>query len=353
MDTAREVATKEPDPLFIEVAMALAQRWRVVAGVPAASVLVALVLVLQMHNRYTAVTTFVPETRGRAGATSALAGLAAAAGISLGVGEPGQSPQFYANLLRSTPIVYGVLQTRFAHIVSEGDGRSGDSVALVDYLQPGPEPLDSRLERAAKSLGSVTDIDVDPPTGIVRLKVTAPRPALAAAIANEYVHQLNLFNRDSRQSQARSRRVFAAARAAEAAGTLAAAEEALRVFYERNRQFTASPGLRFEEGRLRRQLDIQQELYLSMSREAEMARISEADETPVITVIEPALVPTRKSAPNRKRTLLGVAVATLCLTISWVVFFELQRDQLRTGLATLQARMRPLLPRPFGRVPRA
>ncbi len=175
--------------------------------------------------------------------------------------------------------------------------------------------------------------------------MVAAKPALAAGIADEFVHRLLLFNRDSRQSQAKSRRVFTESRVHEAEGALTEAEAALRGFYERNRSFDKSPALRFEEGRLRRQLDIRQDLYLSLSRELELARIREADESPVLTVIEPALVPTRKSAPNRSRTLIGVAVVMLGLTASWAVFYELQREQLQAVAATFRRRVGPLLPR--------
>ena len=336
------------DPLIVEVVVALARRWQVVIAVPALASVVTLVLLLLTPDRYQAVTSFVPETRGRVGTPGMLAGLAAAAGITLSAGDPGQTPQFYADLLSSTPIVYGVLQSRFAALTPIGDGPSGDSVALVDYLQPGSDPLPARLERAAKSLGGVTRVDLDRQTGVVRLTVVATKPTLAAAIAREYVHQLTIFNRDSRQSQARSRRVFAETRVADAERTLGDAESTMRAFYERNRVAT-SPGLRFEEGRLQRQLQIRQELYISLSRELEQARISEADESPAFTVIEAALVPTSKSGPNRRGTLLGVALVVLGLTISWVLFYELQRDALQAGVASLRARVAPLLPLSFRR----
>jgi uncharacterized protein involved in exopolysaccharide biosynthesis len=336
-------------PLTVEVAVALARRWRVLVGVPAVVALVTLLVVLFMPNRYSAVTTFVPETRGQAGASGALASLAAATGLAIGGGDPGQSPQFYADLLKSAPIVYGVLETRFAGLARARTGAAGDSLALVDYFEPGSDPLDARLERGATSLRVLTGVSLDRATGVVKVTVSAGSAALAAAIAGAYVDQLKRFNRDARQTQARSRRAFAETRVREASQELEAAEAALRAFAERNRVAT-SPGLRFEEGRLERQVQIRQDVYMSLNRELEAARINEADESPALTVIETALVPTRKSGPNRRRTLLGVTFGALVLTMSWVVFFELQREKLRAGAVTLEERALPLLPGWVGRV---
>jgi uncharacterized protein involved in exopolysaccharide biosynthesis len=330
------------DSLLVELAVALARRWRTVVAVPAVAGAVATILVLLTPNSYRAVTSFVPEARGRSGPTGSLAGLAAAAGISLGTTDPGESPQFYVDLLTSTPIVYAVLQTRFAGLVRRADTVSGDSLALVDFVQPGSDPLAERLERAAQNLRGLIDVTLNHQTGVVRLGVMARSPALAAAIAEDFVRQLNIFNRDSRQSKARVSRVFAEAQVADAERALASAEEALRTFSERNRTIE-SPGLRFEQGRLDRQVQIQQQLYITLRAELASSRIREADESPALTVIEHALAPTHKAAPNRRRTVLGVMLAALALSASWVVFYEMRSESLRAFGSNLWSRVGPLL----------
>ena len=75
----------------------------------------------------------------------------------------------------------------------------------------------------------------------------------------------------------------------------------------------------FEEGRLRRQVEVRQELYLTLRREYETARIEEVNDTPVITVIDSALVPQRKSRPNRPLW----AVLALMLSGMFAVFSAL------------------------------
>jgi uncharacterized protein involved in exopolysaccharide biosynthesis len=140
---------------------------------------------------------------------------------------------------------------------------------------------------------------VDIQTGVVRLSVTSRYAGLAAAVSNQLVVYLSDFNTHTRQSQARERRLFVQQRIAEAEAELRAVEGTLRAFYERNRTWQQSPQLLFEEGRLRRQVEIRQEVYLTLTREFETARIEEVNDTPVITVIDTAVAPQRPSRPRR------------------------------------------------------
>jgi len=126
-------------------------------------------------------------------------------------------------------------------------------------------------------------------------------------VANAFVTYLNAFNTQYRQSQAREQRRFVEQRLADGANELRDAEENLRTFYERNRSWQQSPQLTFEEGRLRRQVEIRQELYLTLNREYETARMEEVNDTPVITVIDTATAPVKKSKPKRA-LLVGIAL---------------------------------------------
>ena len=95
------------------------------------------------------------------------------------------------------------------------------------------------------------------------------------------------------------------------------AEEALKRFYQANRSWQQSPQLTFEEGELRRQVDLRQELYRSLRREYETARIEEVNDTPVITVIDAAVVPQRKSGPSRRLWALAAFVLSGVLAVTW------------------------------------
>jgi uncharacterized protein involved in exopolysaccharide biosynthesis len=264
---------------------------------------------------FTATTSFVPETNTQTRLPANLSGLAAQFGVSLGA-EASKSPKFYAQILRSRELLEHVLLSNYP--IRSGRVSSADSGTLLFILHVGGRNAADSLYRGVKKLNQLIAVQVDAATNIVSLSVDAHDPDLAAQVANRFIQYLNAFNTQSRQSQAGEQRRFVEQRVADGESELRTAEEDLRQFYERNRSWQQSPQLTFEEGRLRRQLEVRQEVYLTLKREYEMARIEEVNDTPVITVIDTAIPPAKKSKP--KRALLTVIALVLggVLGIFWL-----------------------------------
>ncbi len=271
-------------------------------------------LMLVWPKAYTSTASLIPEGGGVGGGLSELLGAASQIGLLGGTGiEPSRSSLFYADLLTSRPIVYGVLETRVAGPNGAVAGAPGDSTELLDVLGVSGRTLPERLDKGYRKLLPRLVVDTDRRTGIVRLSVTARGPALAAEIADAELRQLAQFNGTSRQSQARARRTFAEKRAVESVAELTSLENSLRQFYERNRSWRGSPTLVLEEQRLQRQIAVQQEVYLTLRREVETARIAEVNDLPVFTVIERPAPPIRHSKPHR------VAVVLYAVAGSWLL----------------------------------
>lgn len=280
---------------------AMLERARLTLGVPAAAVILTIGASLLMETRWTSNASFVPETRNMPALNPAILGLASQFGVSLG-GQAAQSPQFYAEVLRSREILEDVLETRFAV-----PGADGDSATLLDLLRVRGRTPEKRLEAGVRRLNDRLKVSVNIRTSIVSFGVETPDPRLSHAVAARLLSLLNEFNLQRRQSQARERRRFAEQRTAAADSALRVAENRMRDFYLTNRRWEESPTLTFEEARLRRELTLRQELQLTLARELETARIEEVNDTPVITVIDPPDIPQRKSRPKR-RTLAILAL---------------------------------------------
>ena len=210
-----------------------------------------------------------------------------------------------------------VLVTRYVD-PRQRPGAQSDSATLLQLLQVGGKNLADSLYRGVAKLNGLVSIAVNPQTNIVRLSVDSHYPALAAAVANTFVTNLNAFNAQYRQSQGREQRRFVEQRLTDGEQKLQSAEEDLRTFYERNRSWQQSPQLTFEEGRLRRQVEIRQELYLTLQREYEAARMQEVNDTPVITVIDAAAPPAKRSKPQRTLLVVTTLVLGAMVGISWV-----------------------------------
>lgn len=275
-------------------------RWFLAAAVAVVVGLSALVL-WNLSPSYTARVLLAPEQQQGVLPTQ-FAGLASMAGLSLGVATEG--PQFYAAVLTSRPITDAVLGLGFPTAA----GPASDSVTLVDLLEAKGDTDSERLWNATRTLGQRMGVSTDARTGIIALEVTLPSPVTAAAVANQFALELNRFNSEVRQSQARARREFIEARVAEAATQLADSEAATREFLLENRDFENSPRLSFEYQRLQRVMNTHQELYLDLERQLNTARIEEVDDIAAVTTIEHAVPPQR---PSRPRRLLWLALATV------------------------------------------
>ena len=292
---------------LLELGRVWAKHRRATVGLPLLLALVTGAVSLIVRPTFTATTTFVPEASPQGGRLPAgLAGLATQFGISLG-SEASKSPKFYAQVVRSRELMERVLLSTY--VDPRLPSASADSITLLRILGVKGRDLADSLYRGVKKLNDMVNVNVNTATGIVSVGVDACYPGLAAAVANRFVEYLNAFNAQYRQSQAREQRKFVEQRLADGEQELRGAEENLRTFYERNRSWQQSPQLVFEEGRLRRQVEIRQELYLSLKREYETARIQEVNDTPVITVIDAATAPVKKSKP--KRSLLVVIALVL------------------------------------------
>src|SRR5689334_23122871 len=318
----------ETEPSVITALSTLVRRWRLVVGLPLLGATVTLAVSLIWPATYTATTTFVPEVRSQTRLPASVASLAGQMGLSLG-SEPGQSPQFYADVLRSRGLLERILLARYPQ--SRPNTGATDSTTLLLFLDVGGKnPADS-LARAVKKLNKLIAVRPDVRTNIVQVSVDARSPIIAAAVANRLIEYLNEFNTQQRQSQARERRKFTEQRVVAADSDLRRSEDAVRTFYERNRGWQQAPELVFEEGRLRRQVTISQEVYLTLKREYETSRIEEVNDTPVITVIDPAVPPPRRSSP--KRILVTIVAFLACGVLAALGAFgsdyvdKLRRDQ--------------------------
>jgi uncharacterized protein involved in exopolysaccharide biosynthesis len=282
---------------LLELANVLLKRWKLIVGVPLAAAVAAAVFSLVVTPKFTAVTTFVPEMEAEgAGLPGGLAGLAAQFGVGLPTGGA-DSPGFYADVLASRTLQDEVLLARFAD--PEGTER-GDSATLLDLLDVPGEGERERLEKGRRRLNKAIGVGVDDETYVVTLSVKTHDRFLSADVANQFIEVLNRFNLETRQSNAQERRRFIEERLSLAEDELVSAEDVLKLFLERNRLFRDSPELNFEYERLQRQVTIKQEVFTALRRSYEEARIQEVNDTPVITVIDRAVPPHRKSSPKRR-----------------------------------------------------
>jgi uncharacterized protein involved in exopolysaccharide biosynthesis len=150
-------------------------------------------------------------------------------------------------------------------------------------------------------------------TGMISLTVAMPSPELAAAVANRLYSRLEAFNFAMRRSGATSRREFSERELAKARDNLDGTEAAMRDFLERNRGGLDTPRLALQREQLQRRIDVAQIAYRQMTQELVEAKIAEARDTPVFTVVQRAAPPLDRAYPHRKRMIALGGIVGGCL----------------------------------------
>jgi uncharacterized protein involved in exopolysaccharide biosynthesis len=281
-----------------------------------------------LPEKWTAEAQFVPEASSSFKLPSGIGALAGELGFTLPGADPMSSPDFYAAVMESRSLLERTLKTRF--LVPPVTVGRADSAPLIDILEIEDDTPLKRVEAGIEWLRDHSSATVDNNTGTVAFSVELPDPDLAAAVASHMVGLLNDFNQRTRNLRARERRKFAEARTREAQRDLDTMEDSLRVFLTRNRQFELPPQLLFERNRLERQVTIQQEVYQTLRREYEIARIEEVNDTPVLTVVDPPVAPAIPSSPKRLRMafVAGVLGLLLGLALAFLLeYLERSREQ--------------------------
>lgn len=308
-------AGPDEDSVSLVNALNVVLRWRkLVLLVP---LLVAGAMVaraaLNQEATYTASARFMPQSEG--GVTGALAG-------QLGGGGGGmQSPAFYSSLLTSRELLKTVVEQEYE---IEVDGQAA-TATLIDIYDVGGSTPEARRNAAARRLEGAVSTNTRGP-GFVNLSVKAESPELAEQIAATLLDAVHRFNLETRQSQAAEEARFIAERLGDAETELFAAEDELKAFLQANRQFRNSPELVFEHDRLQRQVNIRQELFTSLARSLDRARMEQVRSTPLITVLEHPAGSARRNVSTRVRSIaFRGLVFGLVIALGLVFMLELLR----------------------------
>jgi uncharacterized protein involved in exopolysaccharide biosynthesis len=144
---------------------------------------------------------------------------------------------------------------------------------------------------AIRILKDKTSIDVSV-EGIVSITVEDKDPNRAAAMANAYVEQLDLQNKKLSSGQATSKRVFLGNRLNEIEQELSGIDDLLS-----------------------REAKIKEMLYELLTQEYELAKIEEAKSMPTIQVLDEAVVPEKKSKPQRRQMVMLSGVTSLFFAV--------------------------------------
>ena len=256
------------------------------------------------------------------GGAAGVLGLAAQLGVGAGAGPT--SPLFYEALLKTHSLQERVTTAEFPL------GEHGELRTLEQYWSHVEHPTARNRLSAVRTLAGHLETSANPRTQQVAFKVEGPSMRVAKLMADTVLAALNDLVVEVRRKRATAERGFLEGRFHALADSLRIREDALRRFYEQNRNLS-SPPLQFEDLRLRREVERVQSVYAQLGTQLEQARIQEVRDTPALTVLDPPIEPVTKSAPVRRLWALTAALlgAALALLLAMAETANLQMQALR------------------------
>ncbi|MSR29567.1 MAG: hypothetical protein EXS03_08350 [Phycisphaerales bacterium] len=291
---------REPDPirLLALVNVLLKHRWWIV-GLTVLALTLGVVFALVASESWTSTAKFLPtQSAGIIGRMSEMVGGASIESHTDGA----SSSDYYIALVQSQAF----LSTLAAHPFDDGPTGKRPLFEIMEAI--GKTPREQTL-RAAESLSKSVTIVASKTTcapnapRLVTLSVVAGSPTLAAAIAQEVLAQIQKHNFDVRGSKAKQNREFVAGQLKGADELLQKATDALALFSSRNRKI-ATPSLHAEHDKLSRAVRVQEEVFVTLMKQFELAKIEEQESREAIEIIQPPEPPLTRTSPKRTQTVL-------------------------------------------------
>ena len=269
---------------------------------------------------YQSSVTILPEYGSKSNMLSQLSGLASLAGVKVGDSAP---TELYQNIITSETVMQEVIYSKYK------TKEFPDSVNLIQYFEVEGKDENPTLNKRKEFLtlyemflqGRIST-EVDRMTKILNVSVTMPEAQLSADVANKLVKSLDLYIRTQRKSYATEQSFYIEKRTEQVKDSLTAAENMLKKFREQNRVTAQSPNLLLEQGRLMRNIEILQTVFIELTKQLEISKIDQIKDAPVVNVKEYAKNPVKKAGPKRASSLIMIMFFSFIFSSLYFIFID-------------------------------
>lgn len=308
-----------------------------------------LVVAFSIPKEYTTTVVLLPDTQSSSSGT--LSSLASLAGINLG-GAPGTNalatPDLYPDIVNSSLFSQGLLNI----IVMDSEKKidttlyaylnNYQSAAWWNHILGAPRLLKGLLsfdrnkditdkketynnyfipkeeQKILDNLKSRLAIGFNKKTGITTIDVTMQSPEISAYIADTLTSYLQSYIIDYRTQKTRQDLEYAQKLYQESKENYYKAQKDLAVFIDGNLN-VVSASFRTTQERLQNEVNLAYSVYNQTAQQLQLAKIKVQDNTPVFTVIQPAVQPLEPSKPSKKLIMIVFLFLSLMGASAWVL----------------------------------
>lgn len=318
---------------------------------------VGLVVGFSIPKTYSTKATLAPEVEQRMG--SGVSSIASMMGVSVNNSVDALSYEVFPDIISSTPFIFKLLSTE----VETKDGKV--KTDLLDYMlnhtkspwwskvlalpgqaigwciglvtpkdeeeAEGPKwkkgdhlpieqldmynlPKPARI--ACKALSESIVVTVDKKTGKTDMELKMQDPKVVYTVMNAIIEDLKAYMSEYRASKATQDVKNLTEILVDRKADYYKAQQAYAIYSDSNKSVILQRA-QAERERLRQEMDIAYQVYSQVATQLEAARLREQLAKPVVAIIQPPVVPSRKSGPSKAKNLVGFAFLFVLGCAAW------------------------------------
>ena len=308
--------------------------------------IVGVVIAFSIPKEYT--TTVVLTTGSGESAKGSMGALASMAGINLGGSgtEDVFSPELYPSVLNSTPFIQGLLD------INVRDDERGINTSLYEYISkdqkspwwsyilktPGalisvfsskenteeastnfnPRYISQEEMSLIETIKNSYKVTTDKKTGITSIDVTSQSPKISAFLADTLTSYLQNYVIEQRTKKANTDLVNSEKLYEQSKKDYYKSQQNLATFADANMN-VISAKYKINQEKLQNEASIAYSVYNQMAQQVQMNKIKVQNNTPVFTIIQPAIEPLFAEKPKRKIIIIGLVFLSILGSSSWIL----------------------------------
>lgn len=345
---------------------------KLILVVTAIAIVIGLLVAFLSPVEYSASCTVVPQQTEKSGGN--LAGIASMMGVNLGSGMSGEtlSPTVYPNIVKSAPYCSDIMQTKittkkssvpitlyeyytedeyrdknlFSIIAKYTIGLPGTILSAItsndsedlgqaiysDTITGKVISLSEDERKVYEIISNNIQLELNSKDGYIVLGYSFGEPEAVAQITQNLYTTLDKYVRNYKAQKAEDNLIFVQSSYEDARADFLRKQSELAAFQDANRDLSTASA-RAILRRLNSEYDIAFTVYNELAKQLEQAKLAVKQSIPVLTVIDPVVVPNQKSAPRRAMILIVFTFLGFIIGIGWV-FIKPFIDDLRSSVRT-------------------
>ena len=340
---------------LIEIAAKLWANRRFIIKTTLIFMAIGLFVAIFTPNEYTASTTMVPQT-GNKQVGGSLGGLAAMAGINLGSMSSGEvlSPSVYPKILNNVNFQKELIYSKYSFEKVEEpisyydyatnkkyssfnligvikkhtiglpgviiEAIKGEPKEILDSLSKDTISIDKLSIIESKVIKSVFDnliFNMNNKEGYISLSYTSREPRVSAEVVLTAQKLLQKYITEFKIEKVRSNLEFVEKSYDEARINFENKQSELARFRDANKSLSSAMA-RTQEEKLISEYNLLLGVYTEIAKQKEQAKIAVTETTPILTIIEPVIIPSEKSSQSRAIMLIVYTFLGLIVGMAWI-----------------------------------